>query len=641
MLTVSNLSKSFGPQELFNDLTWQIDRFRRTALVGPNGAGKSTLLKIIAGEMEPDGGAVLMPKSTRLGYLPQEITTLENAVALELVLSGRQDLLELEKQLEAAELRALENDCPENVNALGELQHRFETLGGYSFRSEAKSIMASLGFRPDDFERETLSFSGGWQMRILLARILLQKPDLLLLDEPTNHLDMESLAWLEGFLQNYPGTVLIVSHDRVFLNRVIEAVASLDSNGLLTFPGNYDHYLELRDQLEEQQEKALAQQKRSIAETQAFIDRFRYKATKAKQVQSRVKQLEKIEEVQVIQRRKKIRFSFPNPERTPQILIELTNVSKSYGDKVVYTGIDFRVYRGDKIAMVAPNGAGKSTLIKILANIIPFTGKRILSDRVEMAHFAQHQIDALDFNKTLLEEAASGLKDIQLTTLRAALGAFLFTNEDMDKRVSVLSGGEKNKLALAKILLRRPNLLLMDEPTNHLDLDSREALEVALQNYTGSIVVISHDRWFIEKICNKVAYIENGKPKIFEGSYFDYERFQQAQKEAEQAAAGVSVSTNQKKQKRVESAQLRNTIRKATKDIDARIKKLESDTHTMEARLKELDAALADPETYKKPDQLKALNQERNALKADLDAKMEAWMEAQMELEDIMAQFED
>lgn len=641
MIQISGLTKYFGPQKLFDDITWQIDRFQRTALVGHNGAGKSTILKIIAGQLDPDGGSVIIPKATTIGYLPQEITLLDKKPAIDLVLSGRQDLLDLEAEIEVLHQKVEDNPTQANINALGECQHAYETGGGYRLRSEAQSIMASLGFRNDELTKLTTEFSGGWQMRILLAKLLLSKPSLLLLDEPTNHLDMESLAWLESFLAGYPGVLLIVSHDRAFLNHVIDGVASLDDNGLLLFPGNYDHYLEMREALEEQLEKTAQQQREAIAEKQAFIERFRYKATKAKQVQSRVKQLEKMETVQLLSNRKKIHFHFPAPERPPQILIELKGVHKAYGENEVYHHLDFRVCRGDKMALVAPNGAGKSTLIKILANIIPFEGERLLADRVHIAHFAQHQIDALDFQKTLLEEAGFGLPNtINMTMLRSALGAFLFTNEDVDKPVSVLSGGEKNKLALAKILLRSPNLLLLDEPTNHLDLDSREALEQALMDYPGTIVVISHDRWFVDKVCNKIVSIEQGKIDIFEGTYSEHEAFLQARAAAVEAEIPEPETQNAKKQKRIESAQQRSAIKKATKHLTDRIAQLEKRTEELEKQIGDIDDALADPETYKNSSRIKELTTGKSAAQTELDDVMEQWLEAQAELEEAMKQFE-
>ena len=641
MIQVSGLTKYFGAQNLFDDLTWQIDRFQRTALVGHNGAGKSTLLRIIAGELDPDGGKVIIPKSMTIGYLPQEITSLETCPALDLVLSGKKAVLDLEAEIEALELKVQNNPSDENIEALGAAQHAFETAGGYSLRAEAQSIMASLGFRNEEFNKLTTEFSGGWQMRILLARLLLAKPDLLLLDEPTNHLDMESLAWLESFLAGYPGVLLIVSHDRAFLNHVIDGVAALDANGLLQFPGNYDHYLEMREALEAQLEKTAEMQRQAIAEKQAFIERFRYKATKAKQVQSRVKQIEKMESVQLLQNRRKIHFHFPQPERPPQILLELRNASKAYDDNVVYRNLDFRIYRGDKLALVAPNGAGKSTLIKMLANIIPFEGERLLADRVHLAHFAQHQVDALDFKRTLLEEAGADLPNtINMTMLRAALGAFLFTNEDVDKPVSILSGGEKNKLALAKILLRAPNLLLLDEPTNHLDLDSREALEQALRDYPGTIVVISHDRWFIDKVCNKIASIENGKIDIFEGTYSEHEAFMAARQAEMQAASPELESQNAKKKRRIESAQQREALKKATKHLSDRVKKLENRTTELETQIAEIDEALADPETYKNSARIKELTTTKAAAQTELDATLEDWMMAQAELDEALAAFE-
>ncbi len=644
MIQVSGLTKYFGPQKLFEDITWQIDRFQRTALVGHNGAGKSTILRIIAGQLEADAGSVIIPKTMTVGYLPQEITLLDEKPAIDLVLSGKQDILDLEAEIDRLQEDVDRHPNAQNIALLGEKQHAYETEGGYSLRAQAQSIMASLGFKQDELKKITSEFSGGWQMRILLARLLLSKPDLLLLDEPTNHLDIESLAWLESFLAGYPGVLLIVSHDRAFLNHVVDGVAALDDNGLLMFPGNYDHYLQCREELEAQLEKTAAQQKQLIAEKQAFIERFRYKATKAKQVQSRVKQLEKLDTVQLLQTRKKLHFHFPEPERPPQILLELRHVSKAYDDNIVYKNLDFRIYRGDKLALVAPNGAGKSTLIKILANIIPFEGERLVSDRVHLAHFAQHQIDALDFSKTLLQEAAADLpQNVTLTMLRAALGAFLFTNEDIDKPVSILSGGEKNKLALAKILLRAPNLLLLDEPTNHLDLDSREALEQALIDYPGTLVVISHDRWFVDKVCNKIASIEHGNIDIFDGTYSEHEDFiatRQALQLPKQEKNSLPDNINSKKRKRIESAQQRDAIRKATKHLDERVKKLEAETANLENKIHDIDAQLAIPETYKDSAKIRELTTSKAATQKLLDDTLENWMLAQAELDDALAKFQ-
>ncbi|MFA5625227.1 MAG: ABC-F family ATP-binding cassette domain-containing protein [Bradymonadales bacterium] len=642
MIQVIDLSKQFGAQQLFSGITWQVDRFRRTALVGPNGAGKSSLLKILAGQMEADGGQVNIPKQTSIGYLPQEISQMDSAPALEMVLTGRADLLELEKELELAHAAMEQEHSKENLERYSALQQRYETMGGYSLNAQAQSIMASLGFSPHEFEKNCLEFSGGWQMRILLARLLLQSPDLLLLDEPTNHLDLESLAWLEKFLAGYQGCILIVSHDRAFLNRVVEAVASLDANGLLIFPGNYDNYLEAREALDDQLQKEAARQQRSIAETQAFIERFRFKASKAKQVQSRIKQLQKLDSVELLQRRKKLRFSFPKAERTPLVLLELRGVAKAYGENRVYENVDLTLYRGDKIALVAPNGAGKSTLIKILADVLDYEGERIVSDRVKIAFFAQHQVDALDFSKSLIEEASTMLSDkINLTTLRSALGAFLFSNEDMDKPISILSGGEKNKLALSKILLQAPNLLLMDEPTNHLDLDSREALELALEEFSGTLVVISHDRWFIDKVCNKLIHISDGALTLYEGNYSDYEaRLAQEELVADEGRVEVA-TTNQRKLRRIESAQLRDRINKATKGLKSRIAKLESKIAQLEQHLGSIDAQLSDPETYKQQNKLVTLNQDRAQTHLELEECTQEWFEAQSELESVLAEFED
>jgi ATP-binding cassette subfamily F protein 3 len=415
-------------------------------------------------------------------------------------------------------------DAPPGLtDTYGEVQHRFEALGGYRLEAEAKIILDGLGFGADAIHRPLAEFSGGWRMRAALARLLLLRPDLLLLDEPTNHLDLESLAWLENFLAAYEGTVVIVSHDRYFLNRMVTAIADLGGGGVTLYHGDYDHFLVEREARQALLEAQARNQAKRVAEIERFIERFRYKASKARQVQSRVKMLDRMERIETEAAARRIHFSFPQPPRTGRLVARLTGVHKAYGDNVVYAGMDFQVERGDRVALVGVNGAGKSTLLKILAGALDFdAGERLLGSHVEVQYYAQHQLDALDPSRTVLEELEHAAPEAQISRLRTILGSFLFSGDAVEKKVAVLSGGEKARLALAKMLARPAALLCMDEPTNHLDLASKEVLEEALGNFTGTIVFISHDRYFINRIATQVVEVAHGHLTTHLGTYDDY-----------------------------------------------------------------------------------------------------------------------
>jgi len=417
-----------------------------------------------------------------------------------------------------------ENESAEDVTeAYGDVQHRYEALGGYRLEADAKAILAGLGFAAGDVHRPLAAFSGGWRMRAALARLLLARPDLLLLDEPTNHLDLEALAWLEGFLEDYPGTIVFVSHDRYFLNRMATEIAEIEGGTFATSPGSYDDYVEQKAARREMLEAAQAQQARRVAEIQQFIDRFRYKATKARQVQSRVKALERMGRIEVRRGPRRIRFRFPEPPRSGQSVCALRGIHKAYGDRIVYAGADLAVARGDRIALVGPNGAGKSTLLKILAGVLPFErGERALGHNVSAHYYAQHQLDQLTPAHTILREIESAAPDEATERLRSILGAFLFSGDDVEKRVAVLSGGEKARLALAKMLVRPANFLCLDEPTNHLDLAAREVLEDALDQFAGAMVFISHDRYFINRLATRVVEVREGHLRAFPGDYDAY-----------------------------------------------------------------------------------------------------------------------
>ncbi|HWM78040.1 MAG TPA: ABC-F family ATP-binding cassette domain-containing protein, partial [Methylomirabilota bacterium] len=451
---------------------WRIGRGERIGLVGPNGAGKTTLCRILAGEEPPDAGHVHRDTGVSVGYLPQDVGGHEAGTVLAEALSGFEEVWRLEAELERlAGLMADPAAGEAATERYGEIQHRFEALGGYRLEAQAKIILGGLGFAPDDVHRTLAEFSGGWRMRAALARLLLLAPDLLLLDEPTNHLDIESLQWLEGFLSSYEGSVVVVSHDRYFLNRMVTSIAEVADGVITLYAGDYDHFLVEREARQALLEARARNQAKRVAEIERFVERFRYQATKARQVQSRVKMLDKLERIEVGRGARRIRFTFPQPPRTGRLVGRLVGIHKAYGPTVVYDGVDFEVERGQRVALVGINGAGKSTLLKILAGVLAIdAGERTLGTHVGVHYYAQHQLDALDPSRTVLEELEVADPASSIERLRSILGSFLFSGDDADKRVAVLSGGEKARVALAKMLVRPAALLCLDEPTNHLDI---------------------------------------------------------------------------------------------------------------------------------------------------------------------------
>jgi ATP-binding cassette subfamily F protein 3 len=491
----------------------------------------------------------------------------------------------------------------------GKLQERYTILGGYGLESEAKQILQGLGFKEMDFNRATDELSGGWLMRIVLARILLQAPDLLLLDEPTNHLDLESLIWLENFLINYPGAMVIVSHDRVFLNHLIDRIAEIEAEKIDFYYGDYDHYLEEKEARRQILEATYKTQQKKIEQTERFIERFRAKNTKSSQVQSRIKMLEKLERIELPQEKKEIRFQFPAPKRSGHRVVEVKHLHKHYGETVVYQGIDLHLFRGDKVALVGPNGAGKSTLLKVLAGVLEFEkGELLLGKDVTLAYFAQHQFDLLNLENTVFEEILSIATDESQTELRTLLGTFLFSGDDVEKKVSVLSGGEKSRLILAKMLLKPSNFLLLDEPTSHLDIPSRNVLEMALKQFQGTICFITHDRHLINRIANKVIEIDHGIPNIYLGNYDDYlYKKQQIQLEEDQKDVGAiqespsplkKKSQSRAKEDRRRRAQEMDEFRRRLSNLEKRLQQIEKSLHEATEKLEYLNQRLSDPNLY-------------------------------------------
>jgi ATP-binding cassette subfamily F protein 3 len=615
MITLNHVQKQFGSKVLFKDCSLQIGVRDRVGLIGPNGSGKTTLFRMVLGEEPIDGGEILVAKGAKMGYLPQEVISLRGTRILEEVLKGASGITSLQDKMKILEeeLSAIEDpkDQERLAKEYGKLQEHYTVLGGYGLEAEAKRILHGLGFKDGDFQRWTDELSGGWLMRIALAKILLQSPDLLLLDEPTNHLDLESLVWLEEFLFNYPGAIVIISHDRAFVNHLVGRIAEIEAQRIDLYHGDYDHYVEEKEARRKILEATYTTQQKKIEQTEKFVERFRYKNTKARQVQSRLKMLEKLERVELPpEGKREVRFQFPAPKRSGNRVIEVKDLHKSYGDLKVYQGIDLALFRGDKVALVGSNGAGKSTLLKILAGVLDFEGGEVtLGKDVTRSYFAQFQYDLLDPEHTLFEEILSIATDETQTQLRTLLGTFLFSGDEIEKKVSVLSGGEKSRLILAKMLLKPSNLLLLDEPTSHLDIPSRNVLEMALKQFQGTICFITHDRHLINGIANKVIEVDGGQLNLFLGNYDDYLYKKQLEKEEDQRGE-ETISPDeilrpikrktpyQLKEDRKKEAYQRDQYRRQLQGIEKKLQEVERSLNEATEELDQLNQRLAEPSLY-------------------------------------------
>jgi ATP-binding cassette, subfamily F, member 3 len=536
MIQLSGAGKRFGHKLLFENTDWLITPHDRVGLVGANGTGKSTLMKVLAGLDTFDYGSLIVAKGTTAGYLPQDGLSLSGRTVFAECMTVFSDLHDMERELETLthKISELDHESPEYADVADRyhsLEHEFRTRGGYSIEAEVGRVLQGLGFRKEDWERQTDEFSGGWQMRLALAKLLLQKPNLLLLDEPTNHLDLEARNWLEEYLHDYPHALVLISHDRYFLDVVVNKIAEIWNKRFWFYTGNYDKFLAQKTQRNEQLQAAYKNQRDRIEQLEVFINRFRYQATKAKQVQSRIKELEKIERIEVPPEEKTIHFSFPQPKPSGRIVAEFVGVAKSYpakpgssaGEKEVFRDVNFLIERGDRISLVGVNGAGKSTLIKLLAGTEKTTrGEYKLGHNVEADYFAQDQYKELDADARMIDDLGNASPGSSQTELRSLLGCFLFSEDDVFKKIGVLSGGERGRYALLRLLLHPANFLLLDEPTNHLDLRAKDVLLDALMKYTGTVVFVSHDRYFIDKLATRVFEIGDGKVEVYPGNYEDY-----------------------------------------------------------------------------------------------------------------------
>lgn len=639
MLALENITLHLGDRPLLNKINTIINTGERIGLVGPNGAGKSTLLKIIMGLREADSGRISLAGGETLGYLPQDGVDPDfSLTVIEEVETAFQELFDLEMKVKSVQEELAVTDHSTDkyeklMDRYGELQTQLEVSGLYSLRAEVEKVLMGLGFIESDFTRSTTEFSGGWLMRIALAKLLLRKPTYLLLDEPTNHLDIESLQWMENFLKSYEGGVIVVSHDRFFLDTITNRTLAIRRGTMSDYAGNYTFY---ENKWEEERElliNAQKNQEKQLKDTEEFIDRFRYKASKARQVQSRVKQLEKIERIEVEDRLGEVSFKFPEPERSGQTVMKLDQVTKRYGDNTIFEDLNFEIERGDKMAVVGPNGAGKSTLIRILSGSEPIqAGTRTPGHKVTYSYFAQHQAEELDLEKDPLEimlEAGSGQKE---SHLRSILGSFLFTGDDVFKKVKVLSGGEKSRLALAKMLLSPANFLIFDEPTNHLDMSSKNILQQALQQYEGTCIIISHDRAFLDPIVNKTLEIQPGKVRTFLGNvsyYIDKKKQEEEQLANDERPATKDKATepdklSKKEQRRLE-AEKRNALNKVVGPIKKKLEKVEKDIESNELRKAEIEELMADTAFYDDADLVKKTTLEYEEIKKTLTDLMYQW----------------
>ncbi len=654
MLAVNNLSINFGERYLFDDLSFTINPHDRIGLVGSNGAGKSTLLKIIAGINQPMEGNVNKARFITVGYLPQDAVVESSLSLYKEVESAFEDILQIEEELQEAYQRLGEVDHTtdeymELLEIIGELQHKQEDADAFRLKSKIETVLMGLGFSVPDLDRSVTEFSGGWQMRIALAKLLLLEPSVLLLDEPTNHLDIDSLQWLEEYLKNYNGAIMLVSHDRAFLDSLTKKTFALSLGKMEIYSGNYSYYEKERVIRKELVMNAMKNQQQQLKQTQEFIDRFRYKASKARQVQSRVKQMEKVEMIEVEDEEEEIHFHFPTAQQSGRVVMELIDLRKSYDNNLVYDHLNYTIERGDRIAIVGVNGAGKSTISKIAAGVEPFqSGERKEGYNVIVSYFAQHQAEELDMNKEVLQTVDEVAVGEIRTRLRSILGSFLFRGDDVFKKVKVLSGGEKSRLALAKMLLAPANFLIMDEPTNHLDMRSKKVLQEALHEFDGTYLIVSHDRAFLDSIVNKVLEISpGGRIRTYIGNVSEYIDAKKKERSGSQTTDNrhqtkptVHKEPGQSKELKQSTGAKQGTPaaakakpKKNLFHLKKELERVEKEIAKKESEKAAIEKKMASDEFMKYPIKAKTISAEYDAVTKNLNELMDEWGRVSEEIE--------
>jgi ATP-binding cassette subfamily F protein 3 len=634
MIQLQGAGKRFGHKLLFEDCDWLITPRERTGLVGGNGTGKSTILKILCGIETLDYGSVSFTKGMTIGYLPQDGLALTGRTVFDEAMTVFAGLREMEQELETLhhKLAELDPSSPEYAAVADRLHHidsEFRNRDGYAIEAQVGTVLDGLGFRKEDWHRRTEEFSGGWQMRLALAKLLLEKPNLLLLDEPTNHLDLEARNWLETYLANYPHAYVLISHDRYFLDITVNRTVEIWNKHVQFYSGNYDSYLLQKAERRAQLEAAYRNQRERIEQLEAFINRFRAQATKAKQVQSRIKELEKIERIEIPPDEQTIHFSFPQPKPSGRIVAEFKNVSKSYGAKHVFSGANFIIERGDRIALVGVNGAGKSTMIKLLAGTEPLsTGSYTLGHNALPDYFAQDQYKELNPQRRMLDDLSDAAPRSTQTQLRTLLGCFLFSEDDVFKQIGVLSGGERNRYALARMLLAPSNFLLLDEPTNHLDMRAKDVLLESLSKYNGTVVFVSHDRYFIDKLATRIFEIEDGHVHVYPGNYEDYLWRKAGGPEAVQAQTLAPASGTVPNHDREGAAKRVNPMK--VQKMRSRLQEMEQQVAALESEIQQHEAALVE---FKSVDETVRLNELVTTRRNELEARVAEWEELSAELE--------
>lgn len=630
MLAINNLSYFIGGRALYENASLHIKPKDKIGLIGLNGKGKSTLLKLINKEYSLDGGEISMSKDCTLGFLNQDLLSFQSEDSiLNVAMMAFEEAVETNKKIDAI-LKKLETEYSDGlIDKLTKLQEQFERLEGYSMQARAEEILEGIGFKTSDLGRPLKEFSGGWRMRVMLAKLLLERPSLLMLDEPTNHLDLPSIEWIENYLRTYEGAVIVVSHDRQFLNNTINKIVEVSNAQLTTYEGNYDFYLEEKELRSEIQKNAFENQQQKIRQTERFIERFRAKATKARQVQSRVKSLERMDVIEdVIDENAVVNFKFNFQQKSGRHVVRLEDVSKSYGDLKILENTTAGIERGDKIALIGANGKGKSTLLRIIAGTETLQGKREQGHNVNMGFYAQHQLESLNIENEIVDELKQAGTNKTELELRQVLGCFLFGGDDVFKKIKVLSGGEKSRVALAKTLIEESNFLLLDEPTNHLDFQSENILIQALQQYQGTFITVSHNRHFINEIANKIWYIEDHQIKEYPGTYGEFLHWVALnEKEIDQKI------TNQTSAKPKKEKQSKPKTKDESTILQKELDKIENEINTVEKELKEVESELAKPEVYGNPDKLLKVNTNYDKIKNQLEILNNQWAELAEKIE--------